>query len=47
MRRSRLNVNGDDNAMSVCHCHEFRARAALGGANTRPPFLARMNVPSM
>jgi hypothetical protein len=47
MRRSTRRVGGERKTMSVCHTHEFRAFAPLGGAHSAPPFLATANVPSI
>jgi len=45
--RSRLHVEGDRKTRAVCHCHELRTFAPLGGTHATPPFLAVTNVPSM
>ena len=47
MRRSRRRVYGEWKTRRVCHCHELRAFAPLGLTNSRPPFFATMNVPSI
>lgn len=47
MRRSTLRVYGEWKTRRVCHCQELRAFTALGLTNSRPPFLATMNVPSI
>ena len=47
MRRSTLRVYGEWKTSRVCHCHELRALAPLSFTNSRPPFLATMNVASI
>lgn len=47
MRRSRVCVNGERKTSAICHCHELRTFAPLGLSNSKPPFLAETNVPSI
>ena len=47
MRRSTRNAYGDRKTMSVCDCHDLGALAPLRLANTKTPFFALLNVPSM
>ena len=47
MRRSTRCVNGERKTSAVCHCHEFRTFAPLGLSDSKPPFLAETNVPSI
>lgn len=47
MWRSTCCVNGERKTKAVCHCHELRTFAPLGLANSKPPFFAETNVPSI
>ena len=45
--RSTFHVEGDRNTRSVCDCHDLGALAALCLADSKTPFFAGTNVPSM
>lgn len=47
MRRSTRCVDGERKTSAICHCHELRTLTPLGLSNTKPPFLADTNVPSI
>jgi len=47
MRRSALNVSGDRKTRSVCDCHDLGALATLCLADSKAPFFAGTNVPSI
>ncbi len=47
MRRSTCRVNGERKTKAVCHCHDLRTFAPLGLSNSKAPFLADTNVPSI
>ena len=47
MGRSAFNVSGDRKTSSVCNCHDLGALAALCLADSKTPFFAGTNVPSI
>jgi hypothetical protein len=47
MGRSAFNVSGDRKTSSICDCHDLGALAALCLADSKTPFFAGTNVPSI
>jgi hypothetical protein len=47
MGRSAFNVSGERKTSSVCDCHDLGALAALCLADSKTPFFAGTNVPSI
>ena len=47
MGRSAFNVSGDRKTSSVCDCHDLGALAAFRLADSKTPFFAGTNVPSI
>jgi hypothetical protein len=47
MGRSTFNVSGDRKTSSVCDCHDLGALATLCLADSKTPFFAGTNVPSI
>jgi hypothetical protein len=45
-RRSTGHVDGERKTSAICHCHDLRTFAPLGGSHPWPPFLAMTKVPS-
>ncbi len=46
MRRSTGHVDGERKTSAICHGHDLRTFAPLGGSHPRPPFLAMTKGPS-